>query len=398
MGNKKLTKKMIDALPKATNPRGERYYDPFLKGFGIVVYSSGTKSFFVEYGPSNGRRRKTLGAYGPLTPSQARSQAEELIFGIRKGNDPLDEQTRERGKTTFRAWAEAYLKDLKARRLRIRPDNKRPISEDQRYLEWAWEAWGNKPIDKVTVDDVAKLFQSIIDRGKLTAANRFLASVRACMQAAWRAEKIRENPAARVKPLPENSPRSRVLTDEEFAKLCDAVNDKTVLPDPYTRVAFRLLIEIGARLSEVLRARWENLDLENMLWHLPSTKSGKPQIIPLVAGTVAMLDQLGRIGPYVIPGKDPEKPRYDLKRPWAKLQEVVGIQDVKIHDLRRTFGLQVAKTAGLHAASKLLRHSDIRVTEQVYAPLGVDDLRAALEAREKVIPLRRNKKPEKAKP
>ena len=48
-------------------------------------------------------------------------------------------------------------------------------------------------------------------------------------------------------------------------------------------------------------------------------------------------------------------------------------------------------TAGLHLASKLLRHSDIRVTQQVYSPLSVDAMRKALadvgEARGKVIEL-----------
>ena len=52
----------------------------------------------------------------------------------------------------------------------------------------------------------------------------------------------------------------------------------------------------------------------------------------------------------------------------------------------------MAKAAGLHVASKLLRHSDMRVTEQVYVPLGVDDLRKALDNSSKpgeVVPIDR---------
>jgi integrase len=53
--------------------------------------------------------------------------------------------------------------------------------------------------------------------------------------------------------------------------------------------------------------------------------------------------------------------------------------DVTIHDIRRTYGLHVARTAGLHIASKLLRHGDVRITEKVYAPLGLGDLADAVK-------------------
>jgi integrase len=68
------------------------------------------------------------------------------------------------------------------------------------------------------------------------------------------------------------------------------------------------------------------------------------------------------------------------------------LPDIHIHDLRRTFGLHVARRAGIYVASRLLRHSSVDITARHYAPLGLDDLRKALEAREAdVIPLRATK-------
>jgi integrase len=84
----------------------------------------------------------------------------------------------------------------------------------------------------------------------------------------------------------------------------------------------------------------------------------------------------------------------DLRRAWSTVRKAAEVEGVTIHDLRRTFGLHVAKRAGLHVASKLLRHSDIRVTERVYAPLGMDDLRTAVAGmqgeRGRVIELRKS--------
>ena len=72
--------------------------------------------------------------------------------------------------------------------------------------------------------------------------------------------------------------------------------------------------------------------------------------------------------------------------------EVVGEGDdakvvgtARLHDIRKTFGLHVARAAGLAVASRLLRHSDVRVTERHYARLETDDLRVGLEKRAKLL-------------
>ena len=79
----------------------------------------------------------------------------------------------------------------------------------------------------------------------------------------------------------------------------------------------------------------------------------------------------------------PRYPRSDLKKPWNQIRKVAELPDVHLHDLRRTFGLRVTRKAGLHVASKLLRHADVRVTEQVYSPLGLAELRKATEVQAK---------------
>jgi integrase len=115
---------------------------------------------------------------------------------------------------------------------------------------------------------------------------------------------------------------------------------------------------------------------------------------------VAILKNTPAMGPYLVPGLDPKKPRFDLKRPWQDLCEKARLKNVHIHDLRRTYGLHAARQAGLHIASKLLRHSTVAVTERVYVPLGLDDLRkgTAKVSRErgKVITMIRKKRREEA--
>ncbi len=46
---------------------------------------------------------------------------------------------------------------------------------------------------------------------------------------------------------------------------------------------------------------------------------------------------LGRVGAYVVPGDDLEKPRHDLKRPWDAVTKRADLVGVRLHDLRHTY-------------------------------------------------------------
>jgi integrase len=377
-----LTKKYVDSL-KTGARGGTRYFDTDLHGFGVKVHPTGKKVFFVMYGPREKRRWYTIGVYGEKTVKDARKEAGLALDKARKGVDPREEHKAQLAMPTFKEWKDEYLKDVKLR--------KKAPREDERYLGVAAEWWGKRRLNAITTEDIDKGFRAMAEGGHKTRANRWLASVRACLQKAWRHDKIPGNPAMKVKPFPEPEPRRRVLSDQELGRLVKAIDS---YGDPFVRAAFRLLIETGARRSEVLRAKWEDFDLEAGNWRIPTTKSGRPQILPLPKETVAMLRRLDRLGSLVVPGtNDPEKPRFDLKGPWDELRETAKIPGVGIHDLRRTFGLHVAKAAGLHVASKLLRHQDIRVTEKHYAPFGLEELREAIQEHEaRILPMARAKR------
>ena len=89
----------------------------------------------------------------------------------------------------------------------------------------------------------------------------------------------------------------------------------------------------GARLREILHARWENVDFERGIIHLPDSKTGKKPIY-LSAAAQAVLADLSRLedNPFVIPGEKPNAARADLKKPWAAVSNAAGLQGLRIHD------------------------------------------------------------------
>jgi integrase len=379
----KLTKRSVDAIPPGP-PKGLWTADAELTGFFVVAYPH-SKVFFVRYRIGTLRRVVRVGQYGALTVDQARLRAQELLAEAALGRDPAEDRRKSLEMPTFGTWAATYLD-------RVRLTKKAPKA-DERYLNIATARWKNKPLNTVEPEDVAAARQDLADTK--TQANRWLASVRACLQAAIRAGHLKTNPAVGLKPFAENPARARVLDQDELEALLRAV---ALEEDVHARAALTVLVETGARLSEVLTAKWSDFDLEEETWRIPSLKAGKPQTIPLAKSTAALLRKLHRVGPYVILGRTAGKPRRDLKGPWARALDRAELTKagLHIHDVRRTFGLAIAKHAGLHIASKLLRHGDIRITERVYAPLGLDDLRGALEKRAPVLTFKGKKKARKA--
>ena len=118
--------------------------------------------------------------------------------------------------------------------------------------------------------------------------------------------------------------------------------------------------------------------MERRLLLLPDSKTGR-KAITLNAPALAVLQSLERLGEYVIPGADPDRPRTDLKKPWAAVTEAAILPDLRIHDLRHSFASVGAGTGlGLPIVGKLLGHTQASTTQR-YAHLDADPIRRAAD-------------------
>ena len=97
----------------------------------------------------------------------------------------------------------------------------------------------------------------------------------------------------------------------------------------------------------------------------------------LNAPALQYLSALTRLGPYVIPGNDPNKPRADLHKPWDAITRRANLPGLRLHDLRHSFAsVGVASAFGLPIVGKLLGHATTSSTSR-YAHLDTDPLRRA---------------------
>ena len=171
------------------------------------------------------------------------------------------------------------------------------------------------------------------------------------------------NPEGKLKHLPKTNRRTRI--------------------DRFAAAAIRLLLLTGARLREILHLEWSHVDFDRGLLLLPKSKTGKKTIV-LNAPAMAVLSMLERDGRFVIAGESAgtelERPRSDLKRPWAMVIREAGLKGLRIHDLRHNFASFGAGSGmGLPIIGKLLGHTQASTTQR-YAHLDADPLRRASNA------------------
>ncbi|TLG72785.1 site-specific integrase [Methylocystis sp. B8] len=405
-----LTKRTLDALQPREKPFTVFDGGRDLPGFGVRVMPSGHKGFILEYRPREAgeaasrsihKKRYSLGTYGPVTAEQARRRAAEALVVIRNGGDPQAARSARRAAATVSKLIDAFMTE------HVETKCKSATAEAHKVaLERLRVAHGSLKADALTRGQVALLHTRLSNAP--FAANRFLAVVSKLFSWASNRELLPEthpNPAAKIERYREQG-RERYLTSDELARLGAALaeaetiglaytidetkakakhapkaDNRRVKLDPFAVAAIRLLILTGARLREILDAKWEQVDLERGVIFLPDSKTGKKPIY-LSAAAQVVLAALPRIkgNPHIIAGAKDGAPRADLKKPWAAVTRAAGLEGVRLHDLRHSFAsFGAGASLGLPIIGKLLGHTQATTTQR-YAHLDADPLRRAADA------------------
>ncbi|MBX3519649.1 MAG: tyrosine-type recombinase/integrase [Xanthobacteraceae bacterium] len=400
MTTARISKRTIEAIEARSSEF--TVWDEALRCFGIRVRPSGAKSFVVVYRAGAGRgapvRRFTIAAVGKITPERARARAKIILGAVAHGNDPAGQKTTERGTPTVAELADRFMAD------HVRPKRKPATAEFYRDIldRIVKPAIGTTKADKLTRLQVGKLHSSLADTP--FQANRVLAVIGSMYAFGSRAGLAPEsaNPARGIDKFKEGR-RERFLTGHELERLGSAIREaesvgipwvvdeskpnakhvpkirRSTKIEPSAAAALRLLLFTGCRLREILHLHWKYVDFERGCLFLPDSKTGRKTVI-LNAPALAVLSQLERVGPYVVPGNDPQQPRHDLKRPWEIITRRARLDGVRLHDLRHTYAsFGAGGGLGLPIIGRLLGHSHPSTTAR-YAHLDSDPLKLASEA------------------
>ena len=369
----KLTKRRVEGF----EIRAKAYFewDSEIKGFGVRIMPSGTKTYQVQYRKGGRTRRASIGRHGNITADQARSRAKEIMGELSKGENPVEEIAQHRRAPTVAALCERFFTDHVQHR--CKPSTQ---SEYRRAIDlFINPAIGNFKVVDVEQRDVSELHHKM--RGKPYQANRVLGVLSKMFNLAevWGLRPDGSNPCRHV-PKYREEKRERFLSQYQLQRLGQtlAEAERDGSETPYVIAAFRLLILTGCRLGEIQTLQWDFITDQGM--ELPDTKTGARRI-PLPQAARAVLSVLPRLpdNPYVIAGKVPGRYATDLQAPWRRIRARAGLDDVRIHDLRHTYASNaVSSGMPIQMVGRLLGHTQIQTTMR-YAHLADDPVRRAAE-------------------
>lgn len=214
-------------------------------------------------------------------------------------------------------------------------------------------------------------------------ANRAVKYVSAAISLAIRTHGLNIVNVATGIRLYKETPRKRYLMRDEAALFYEKALElsKTALWGVQTS-ALLMMLYTGARKSNVLQMRFDEIDGRG-IWTIPQEKfkgGRKSHDIELGERELEIVERMRGVSKtgYVFEYRGHYMK--DVDKTMATICRMAGIQDLHIHDLRRTLGTWLLSSgAPIAVVSKKLGHSSIRITEQVYAHMLPDVAKDATE-------------------
>lgn len=370
-----LTKRLIKSLEyEGINNARYVVWDDKLTGFGVRVYPSGLKAYVLLFRIEGRQRQFTIGKCESLTLAQARKRATKHLVGIGEGSDPLNDRTARAQAPTVKALCNMYKQDHPG-------DERKSWKENQSRIDRHLSAWANHKVVNISTADISVLHRRV---GAATPyeANRLLALLSKMFSLAEQWGFVppgHVNPCRGIKKYPEQS-RDRWVTPEEMPRLAKAIECEK---DLYVQAAIWLYIFTGMRKSEVLSLKWTNVDLlaNQITLSGENTKSGRSLYLPMSKPVIDIFHALTRRegNPHVLPGRIQGSHLININKAWGRIKTKAKLEDVRLHDLRRTVGSMLAQSgASLHLIGKVLNHANTSTTA-IYAHFAQDQVREALD-------------------
>jgi len=335
-----------DAFIKSLKPAATRYdvYDKNLAGFGVRVSKSGTKSWVALSRNMQRKTRVTLGRYPQMPLAAARQRAMNALLEMADGefkrstNLQLFEHALDDWYEKDQRQNKSFMQVKNAMELHVRPSLK------------------DFKLSNIEKRDIIRIIDRIAIKAP-TQANRVLAFTRRFFNWCVARDLLAVSPANGIAKAKTEISRDRVLSKNELTAVYNATFQ---MPYPFGPL-FRILIFTGQRLNEVAGVKWSEIDLDARKWELPRDRS-KNKASHVVHLSDPVLDELNALAGnaqhalvFTTTGTTPVS---GFSKAKAKLDQISGVSNWRLHDLRRSLATVATEELGFEpvVVDRILNH------------------------------------------
>lgn len=291
---------LTDAKIKTTKPADKDYKLGDDGGLYLLVTKAGGKLWRLKYRFEGKEKKLSFGAYPEITLLEARAKRDQARKLLANDLDPSDlnkaakTEKQANKANTFQIWGEKWLAHWQTDK------SERQAGYALRRLEAdIYPALGNMPIADIQATHITDTVRAIAGRGALDMAKRAHQTIGQIFRYAIANDtggKVSRNPATDVKPsdiIPKRTKQNYARVDiKELPALLRAID--TSETRAVTRIAIKLIALTFVRTSELIEAKWCEIDLEAKQWRIPAErmKMKTPHIVPLATQAVELLTTL----------------------------------------------------------------------------------------------------------
>jgi integrase len=381
----KLTKRIVDAA--AARPSDYFIWDDDLLGFGLRVFTSGKRSYLIQYRAAGRTRRYTIGLHGAWTPEMARKQARVLLGRVAQGQNPAEERRTDARAITVKDLCAQYFKD--AENGLVLGKGRRPkkpstlIIDKSRIQRHIVPLLGTRRVKDITQSDINRFIRDVMSgktkadiktkprgraiiRGGAGTAARAVGLFGGILTYAIEHGILEKNPVHGVR-KPADRVRTRRLSEEDYrvlGKILDAAADDGRFESAVSII--RLLALTGCRRSEGVNLKRTEVDADSSCLRLNDSKEGA-SIRPIGLPVLDLLDdqECDLNDVFMFPGTKDGKPLVGFPKYWRKLVQDTALDGVTPHVLRHSFA-SIANDLGFTEATiaALMGHSKGTVTSR----------------------------------
>lgn len=334
---------------------------------GVYEKVPGSGIWWIRYVDAQGRyRREKAGTKGNAKDLYTKRKNEALV------GKKLPEKLRSRA-VSFGEIADVAIVYVKAR-------YSRP-ADDVARLEVIKGWFRGRTAEAITAHEIETKLEECRRENDWspTTVNHYHTAISLCFRLAIAMDKVKENPARKIRRIPEDNSRVRHLSLDEEEKLRAAMRSKPKWAEHEPEID--LALHTGLRRTDLYqRLVWENVNLSLRVATIPKSKNDEPVHIPLNPSAIRALlvfktrrDGTGR----VVRNLDGETLKVNAHWFPAAIR-AAGIKDFRWHDLRHTYASRLRQCGvPLGHIAELMGHKGLSMTRR-YAHLSMANLHEAV--------------------